>query len=116
MSRVKRGTTKVKRRKNVLAQTKGYRMNRSNKERTAKEAIFHAGRNAFRDRKNKKRLARNLWSLRINAATRPLGFSYSKFIDALKKKDVMLDRKVLSTLAKDHPNVFGRLVEEIKHV
>lgn len=114
MSRVKRGTTKVKRRKNVLAQTKGYRMNRGSKERTAKEAIFHAGRNAFRDRKNKKRLARNLWSLRINAATRPLGFSYSRFIDALKKKEILLDRKVLSTLAKDHPEVFARLIAEVK--
>lgn len=113
MARVKRGTTKNKRRKNILAQTKGYRFGRSTKERTAKEAIFHAGRNAFRDRKTKKRLARSLWSIRINAAVRPMGMSYSKFIDALKKSEVALDRKVLSTLAKDHPEAFERLTQSV---
>jgi large subunit ribosomal protein L20 len=114
MARVKRGTTKLKRRKNVLAQTKGYRMNRSTKERTAKEAIFHAGTYAFRDRRTKKRLARNLWSLRINAAVRPEGFSYSKFIGVLKKNKIALDRKSLAALAKDYPEVFTRLVKELK--
>ena len=114
MSRVKRGVTKLKRRRNVLAQVKGYRFGRSTKERVAKEAIAHAGRYAFRDRHNKKRLARNLWTVRINAAARPIGFSYSKFIGALKKSNITLDRKSLSALAKDYPEAFERLVKSVK--
>lgn len=113
MSRVKRGVQKTKRRKNILAQTKGYRFDRSSKERVAKEAIRHAGAYAFRHRRAKKREFRNLWTLRINAATRELGFSYSKFIGALKKANIALDRKVLATLAKDHPETFARLTEQL---
>jgi len=111
MSRVKRGVNKNKRRKNILAQTKGYRFNRSSKERTAKEAIFHAGSHAFRHRRTKKREFRNLWALRINAAVRPLGFSYSRLIGALKKHKIGLDRKSLATLAKDYPTAFERVVK-----
>ena len=113
MARVKRGVNKNKRRKNILAQTKGYRFDRSKKERVAKEAIFHAGSYAFRHRKTKKREFRNLWTLRINAAVRPLGFSYSRFIGALKKNNVGLDRKSLSVLAKDHPSIFERVVKKV---
>ncbi|MDB5188230.1 MAG: rplT [Candidatus Kaiserbacteria bacterium] len=113
MSRVKRGTTKNKRRKNVLAQVKGYRFDRGNKEKTAKVAIAHAGTHAFRDRKTKKRIARATWSLRINAAARPEGISYSKLIGNLKKANVGLDRKVLSTLAKDYPEIFTRVVKHV---
>src|SRR3989338_1332270 len=109
MARVKRGTTANKRRKNVLSQVKGYRFGRSTKERMAKDAIFHAGTSAFRDRKRKKRLARQLFTLRINAAARESGISYSKLMGALKKKGSGLDRKVLSTIAKDHPEVFKRI-------
>ena len=104
---------KNKRRKNILAQTKGYRFDRKSKERVAKEAIKHAGSYAFRHRRTKKRDFRNLFTLRINAAARPLGFSYSKLIGALKKKNIGLDRKSLSTLAKDHPEVFEKLVKEL---
>lgn len=104
---------KNKRRKNILAQTKGYRFARSKKERTAKEAIFHAGNYAFRHRRAKKREFRNLWTLRINAAVRPLGISYSKFIDSLKKSQIGLDRKALSTLAKDYPETFNRIVSQL---
>ena len=114
MSRVKRGTTANKRRRNVLKQVKGYRFGRSTKERMAKDAIAHAGTHAFRDRKTKKRIARNVWSLRINAAARPAGFSYPKLMGGLKKAGITLDRKVLSTLAKDHPEVFARVTQEIK--
>jgi large subunit ribosomal protein L20 len=104
---------KNKRRKNILAQTKGYRFDRSRKERVAKEAIKHAGIYAFRHRRAKKREMRQLFTLRINAAVRPLGFSYSRFIDALKKANIALDRKVLSTLAKDHPATFERFVKQL---
>lgn len=114
MARVKRGVQKTKRRKNILAQTKGYRFARSKKERTAREAIFHAGSYAFRDRRAKKREFRNLWTLRINAAVRPLGLSYSKLIGILKKNNVGLDRKSLATLAKDHPETFKRVVSSLK--
>ncbi len=113
MARVKRGVTKNKRRKNILAQTKGYRFDRSSKERVAREAIFHAGNYAFKHRRAKKREFRNLWTLRINAAARPLGFSYSKLIGALKKASVGLDRKVLSELAKDHPETFKRVLTQL---
>ena len=79
----------------------------------AKDAIFNAGASAFRDRRRKKRLARELWALRINAAARENGFSYSRLIGALKKAGSALDRKSLSTLAKDHPEVFARLTAEL---
>ncbi len=114
MSRVKRGTTKTKHRRNILAQTKGYRFGRKSKERVAKEAIKHAGIHAFRHRRAKKREFRNLWSLRINAAAREHGFSYSKFIGALKKSQIALDRKSLAALAKDHPETFGRLAQKLQ--
>ncbi|MCR4325973.1 MAG: 50S ribosomal protein L20 [Patescibacteria group bacterium] len=114
MARVKRGTTKNKRRKNILAQTKGYRFGRKSKERVAKEAIRHAGAHAFRHRRAKKREFRSLWAIRINASARENGFSYSKFINALKKKSIALDRKSLAALAKDHPETFARLAQELK--
>lgn len=113
MSRVKRGVTKTKRRKYLLAQTKGYRFDRKSKERVAREAIRHAGVHAFRHRKTKKREARRLWSLRINAAAREHGLSYSKLIGTLKGKNIALDRKVLSTLAKDHPEIFARFIKHL---
>ncbi|KKW19205.1 MAG: 50S ribosomal protein L20 [Parcubacteria group bacterium GW2011_GWA2_51_10] len=110
MARVKRGVTKLKRRRNILSQVKGYRFGRSKKKRVAKEAIFHAGAYAFRHRRAKKREFRNLWTLRINAALREGGFPpYSKFMGALKKSKVALDRKSLAALAKDHPESFARL-------
>lgn len=114
MARVKRGTTKNKRRSYLLAQTKGYRFGRKNKERVAKEAIHHAGAHAFRDRRLKKRNFRNLWTLRINAAARENGFSYSKLIGALKKTGSTMDRKSLAALAKDYPEAFKRLADSLK--
>jgi large subunit ribosomal protein L20 len=114
MARVKRGTTKNKRRKNILAQTKGYRFDRKSKERVAKEAIRHAGAYAFRDRRAKKRDFRQLFTLRINAAGRENGISYSKLIGALKKSKIALDRKSLAHLAKEHPEAFARILQQIK--
>lgn len=105
---------KNKHRKNILAQTKGYRFGRKSKERVAKEAIKHAGNHAFRDRKTKKRVFRQVFSLRINAAARENGVSYSKLIGALKKSNIALDRKSLAALAKEYPESFGRVLQQVK--
>lgn len=113
MARVKRGTTKNKRRKNILTQTKGYRFDRKSKERVAKEAIRHAGAHAFKHRRAKKREFRRLFTLRVNAAARENGLSYSKLIGALKKNKVALDRKSLSMLAMKHPEVFARVLQSL---
>lgn len=114
MPRVKRGTQHTKRRKSLLSKTKGMKWGRKSKIRLAKPAMLKAGAYAYRDRRNKKRDFRRLWAVRLNAAVRPLGLSYSRFIDGLKKAGVELDRKVLSGLAKDHPAVFEKIVEKIK--
>ncbi len=114
MARVKRGTTSNKTRKNKLAMVKGYRFGRSKKERQANEAIRKAGSHALNDRRKKKGVFRGLWITRLNAALRQHGFSYSKFIDLAKKKGVTLNRKVLSEIAKDKPEVFERLIKELK--
>jgi len=105
---------KNKRRKYLLAQTKGYRFDRKSKERVAKEAIRHAGVYAFTHRRAKKRDYRQLFTLRINAGAREAGISYSKLIGALKKSNINLDRKSLAALAKDYPEAFTRLVEQVK--
>lgn len=114
MPRVKRGTQHVKRRKNILAKTKGMMWGRSSKVRLARIAALKAGVYAYRDRRNKKRDFRRLWQVRINAAVRPLGLSYSKFMDGLKKANIALDRKILSNLAKDDPKVFEQIVASVK--
>ncbi|HBK34805.1 50S ribosomal protein L20 [Candidatus Uhrbacteria bacterium RIFOXYA2_FULL_40_9] len=114
MPRVKRGTQHTKKRHNLLAKTKGMMWGRKSKIRLARIASLKAGVYAYRDRRNKKRYFRRLWQIRINAAVRPLGLSYSRFIDLLKKANVLLDRKILSTLAKDHPAVFEKVVESVK--
>lgn len=113
MTRVKRGTIKNKRRKNILVQAKGFRFGRSTKVAAAKDALRHAGAYSFAHRKDKKADARSLWTLRINAAVRPFEMSYSRFIDALKKKNIGLDRKILSDLAQKHPETFSRLVKSL---
>lgn len=114
MSRVKRGTISQKRRRNTLKQVKGYRFGRSTKEREARTAIMHAGANAFTGRRDKKNDYRRLWNIQINAAVRPFGLSYSKFIDRLKKNEIALDRKVLALLAQENPETFARIVEAVK--
>lgn len=105
---------KSKHRRYILKQTKGYRFGRKSKERVAKEAIKHAGTHAFRHRRTKKREYRNLWAIRINAGAREFGISYSKLMGALKKANITLDRKTLAALAKDHPEAFKRVVENVK--
>jgi large subunit ribosomal protein L20 len=114
MTRVKRGVIKNKRRKNILAQVKGYRFGRSKKEGMANEAIAHAGAHAFAHRRDKKADRRRLWQVRINAAVRSLGMTYSRFIDGLKKKNIEVDRKILAVIAEKHPESFERIVNQVK--
>lgn len=114
MTRVKRGTTAHKRRKHLLKYTKGFRWGRKSKYKAAKEALLHAWTYAYRDRKVKKREFRKLWQIQINAACRELGVSYNKFIFNLKEKKIELDRKVLSELAKEKPEIFKQIVEKVK--
>jgi len=104
----------LKRRRSVLKQTKGFRHGRSTKERQAKDALLHAGNYAFAHRKDKKSHNRKLWNIKINAGSRELGMSYSRFIDSLKKKSVMLDRKILADLAEHNPSTFAKVLESVK--
>ena len=96
-----------------MAQTKGYRFDRSTKERVAHEAIRKAGQHAFRHRRAKKREFRSLWTLRINAGARLHGISYSKLMGTMKKANIALDRKSLAELAMNHPQVFERVVKSL---
>jgi len=114
MTRVKRGTTSLKRRKKILKLAKGYRHGLSTKERQANTAITHAAMHAFNDRRKKKGVFRRLWTVRINAKVREFGLPYSQFIDRLKKKNILLDRKVLSQISKDSPETLGRIVNQVK--
>ena len=114
MSRVKRAVQARKHRKNLLKHTKGFKYGRKSKFKLAKDALRHAWTYAYRDRKVKKRSFRQLWNLQINALARQNGITYSRFIYGLKNKKIELDRKVLSELAKEHPEIFTKIVEEIK--
>ncbi|MBI4136279.1 MAG: 50S ribosomal protein L20 [Candidatus Vogelbacteria bacterium] len=114
MPRVKRGTTSLKRRRKILRAAKGFRFGRSKKERQAREALLHAGAYALAHRRDKKGDFRRLWQIKINAACRPLGLSYSRFINQLKKHRIELDRKILADLAEHHPTVFAQIVKAVK--
>lgn len=114
MTRVKRGVLKTKTRRNVLKMTKGYRLNRRAKEASAIEAIMHAGANAFAHRRDKKGDMRRLWNVRINAMLRENGSTYSKFIDALTKKNIAINRKMLSSIAQENPETFKRIMTKAK--
>ena len=111
MPRVKRGTIAHARRKRLLKHTKGFRWGRKSKYRQAKEALLHAWSFQFADRKKKKRDFRRLWSIKINAAARENGLTYSKFINTLKKANIELDRKILADIAEHEPALFKRIVE-----
>ena len=113
MTRVKKGVHALKRRRSVLKQTKGFRHGRSTKERQANEAIFHAGTYAFAHRRDKKGDFRRLWNVKISAALAKEGMSYSKFMGALKKKNVLIDRKILASLAEDQPEYFSRIYKKV---
>ena len=114
MPRVKRGLGHLKKRHNLMKRVKGFEAGRKNLIKLAKTADTKAGAHAYRDRKVKKRTMRGLWQVRINAAVRLFDMSYSKFIGALKVKQVKLDRKVLSQIADKEPKVFAKIVEFVK--
>ncbi len=114
MPRVKGGLLHAKRRRGILKHTKGFRWGRKSKIKVAKVAKMKAGQHAFASRRTKKRLNRGLWNVRINAAARKLGLSYSKLMDALKKKEIVLDRKVLSEIAAKNPEIFEKIVASVK--
>lgn len=114
MPRVKRGVTARARHKKVLQQAKGYRGARSRVYRVAKQAVTKAGQYAYRDRKQKKRVFRALWIVRINAGARENGLSYSRMIAGLAKANIAIDRKVLSDLAIHDKVAFAQLAEQAK--
>jgi large subunit ribosomal protein L20 len=114
MARVKRGVTSHAKHKKTLKAAKGYYGRRKNTIRIAKQAVEKANQYAFRDRKRKKRTFRALWIQRINAAVRPFGLTYSRFIDGLARSGIQVDRKVLSELAISEPTAFQAIVEKVK--
>jgi large subunit ribosomal protein L20 len=116
MTRVKKGVHALKRRRSVLKQTKGFRHGRGSKERQAKDALLHAGSYSFAHRRDKKSHNRKLWNIKINAGARELGMTYSKLIDALHKKGILIDRKILADLAENNPKTFARILDSLKKI
>ena len=114
MPRVKRGVTAHARHKKILKLAKGFRGRRKNVFRIAKQAVMKAGQYAYRDRRTRKRVFRQLWIARINAASRGLGITYSRFMAGLKKANIDIDRKVLSDMAIHDPAGFSSIVDKVK--
>lgn len=114
MPRVKRGTHRVKRRKNILRRTKGYRWGRKSKITLAKTAALKAGRYAYRDRRARKRNKRELWIVKLNAALREQGLRYAPFINGARKANIILDRKILADLAQHYGPIFNEILKNIK--
>ena len=114
MTRVKKGQTAHKHRKHLLKHAKGFKYGRKSKYKLAKDALRHAWTFSYRDRKVKKRDFRQLWQLQINEACRKKGINYSRFINGLKKKNIELDRKVLSQIIEYHPEVFEKIIDQVK--
>ena len=114
MPRVKRGVTARARHKKILALAKGYRGRRKNVFRIAKQAVMKAGQYAYRDRRTRKRVFRALWIARINAASRSMGITDSKFMAGMKKAAIDIDRKMLAELAVNDPAAFGAIVAKVK--
>lgn len=113
MARVKRGTTSNKHRSKLLKQAKGFRFGRSTKEIEAKVALRKAWSYQFEHRRDRKSDFRRMWHVKINAALRPLGHSFSKFIGEATKKKMLVDRKILATLAEHNPETFTRIVNHV---
>ena len=114
MPRVKNSVARLRRKRQILADAKGFFGRRKNLYKTAKEAVERARRYAYRDRKNRKREFRRLWIVRINAAARMQGLSYSRFMDGLRKAGIEIDRKVLADLAVREPAAFEQLAGAAK--
>lgn len=114
MVRVKRGTASHKRKKHLLKYTKGFRWRRKSTFKAAKDALLHAWKYAYRDRKKNKGNFRKLWQIQISAACRQLNLPYSKFIARLKENKIEIDRKILSQLAQENPEIFKNIIEKIK--
>ena len=114
MARVKRAVGSKKHRKQILERAKGYYGNKSRSVRAAKEQVQHSGVYAYRDRRDRKAQFRRLWITRINAAVRPHGLSYSRFVNGLKAAGIEVDRKILADLAVHDPDAFGQLVQQAK--
>jgi large subunit ribosomal protein L20 len=114
MTRVKKAVNALKHRRSILKDAKGFRFRRSTNEAAANDALMHAGAYAFAHRRDKKGDFRRLWNVKINAALRPLGWTYSKFIGAAKKKNLALDRKTLAHLAEFKPEAFKKVVGMVK--
>ena len=114
MPRVKTGIVRKRRHKKILEQTKGYYLTRSKLFRRAHEAFIKAGEYAFAGRKLKKRDFKSLWIVRLNAALRAQGITYSSFIKNLKIAKIELDRKVLSEIAARNPEVFTKILEKVR--
>lgn len=114
MPRVKRAKIHLKKRRTLRKATKGYRWGRKNTMRLGRTATLKAGQHALQARHKKKGEIRALWQIRINAAVRPLGLSYSKFIAGLRSKKIELDRKILADLAVNNPKVFEAIVKAVK--
>ncbi|MDG1688370.1 MAG: 50S ribosomal protein L20 [Gammaproteobacteria bacterium] len=114
MPRVKRGVTAHARHKKVIKQAKGYSGRRKNVYRVAVQAVTKAGQYAYRDRRQKKRVFRQLWIARINAGARECGLSYSRLINGLKKAEIEIDRKVLADLAMNDMAAFTAVAEKAK--
>jgi large subunit ribosomal protein L20 len=111
MTRIKGGILHTKRRRGILKHTKGYKWGRKSKIKLAKTAKMKAGQYAFDSRREKKRIRRNVWQIRINAAARKHDLSYSKLMGGLKKNNIALDRKILATIAQNYPALFGQIAE-----
>jgi large subunit ribosomal protein L20 len=111
MARAKNNVARLKRKRKILGQAKGYFGRRKNLYKTAKEAVERAWRYSYRDRKNRKRDFRRLWIIRINAAARQHEMSYSRFMNGLKLAGIEINRKVLADLAVTDPEAFAQLAE-----
>jgi len=114
MTRIKGGPTSIRKHKKVLHLAKGFWMARSSQFKKAQEAVLHAGQYAFAGRKLRKRDIRKLWITRINAGLKEHDITYSSFIHSLKIKKIGIDRKILAQLALDFPQIFDKVVEEVK--
>jgi large subunit ribosomal protein L20 len=114
MARVKRGVTARARHKKVLGKAKGYYGARRKVYRVAKQAVIKAGQYAYRDRRAKKRVFRQLWIARINAAARSNGLTYSQFANGIRKAGIEIDRKVLADIAVHDKAAFAGIVEQVK--